>query len=67
MGPTFDDKARTIDPSPSGRNHFASQVLVYGHHSDVHDGANIEIDAPEGARITVHLNEGLIVDVVIPS
>lgn len=66
MGASFDEKARTIDPSPSGRNGLFGQVLVYGHHSDMHDGANIEIDAPAGTRITAHLNDGLIADVVVP-
>ena len=40
-------------------------VAVTGHRSTVHDGVNVEIDAPEGMRVTVHLNDWKQVDEVI--
>ncbi|BBY54158.1 hypothetical protein H7J07_05980 [Mycobacterium koreense] len=63
----FDDIPRTPDPSPDGRHNLdGGDVLVYAHHSGVHDGINVEIDAPKGTRITVNLNDGELVDVVVP-
>ncbi len=53
-------------PSAEGRNDLADTVGVLAHHSSVHDGINIEIDAPTGTRITVHLNDGILTDVVVP-
>ncbi|MEB3033494.1 hypothetical protein [[Mycobacterium] nativiensis] len=41
-------------------------VEVYAHHSSLHEGINVEIDAPAGTRITVNLNDGQLVDVVVP-
>ena len=34
---------------------------------DRHGGINIEIDAPPGVQVTVHLNDGLIADETVPS
>lgn len=59
----FDGK---IQESESGRNNLVGDVLVHAHHSSQHDGVNIEIDAPAGTRITIHLNDGDLVDVVVP-
>lgn len=55
-----------IAPSAEGRNNLADSVSVYAHHSSIHDGINIEIDAPAGTRITVHLNDGSLVDRIVP-
>lgn len=56
-----------LQPSDEGRSNLAADVMVCAHHSSVHDGVNVEIDAPAGTRITVHLNDGDLVDVVVPS
>lgn len=37
---------------------------VFAHWSKVHDGVNVEIDVPNGLRVTVHFNEWLAVDSV---
>ena len=55
-----------VAPSAEGRCNLAGAVAVYAHHSSVHDGINVEIDAPAGTRVTVHLNDGDLVDVVVP-
>jgi hypothetical protein len=44
-------------PAPEG---FA----VFAHWSSVHDGVNVEMDVPDGLRVTVHYNEWLAVDAV---
>jgi hypothetical protein len=44
-------------PAPEG---FA----VFAHWSQVHDGVNVEMDVPDGLRVTVHYNEWLAVDAV---
>ena len=41
-------------------------TLVTAHSSKVHDGLNVEIDAPAGLRITVHVNDGPVADLVVP-
>ena len=51
----------TVQPAPDGRNNLAEAVDVFAHHSGVHDGINVEIDAPAGVHITVHINEGRVV------
>ena len=56
----------TVEPIPSGRNNLADVVDVWAHHSGVHDGINVEIDAPAGVRITVHINDGRVVDLMVP-
>jgi hypothetical protein len=40
---------------------------VVGHTSKVHPGLNVEIDAPEGTLVTVHLNDWQVVNQVIPA
>lgn len=42
-------------------------VLVTAHQSKTHPGLNVEIEAPEELRVTVHVNEWLAVDTVIGS
>ncbi|ORW08485.1 MULTISPECIES: hypothetical protein [Mycolicibacter] len=54
------------DPSEEGRADLVDEVQVYAHHGSCHAGINVEIDAPAGTRITVHLNDGQIADVVVP-
>lgn len=49
-------------PSDTGRNDLADKVRVLAHHSSVHDGINVEIEADEGVHVTVHLNEARVVD-----
>lgn len=66
-GALFQKRRGTVDPSAEGRNNLADVVEVYAHHSSVHDGINVEIDAPAGTRVTVHLNDGMIAEVVVPS
>ncbi|TEA09181.1 hypothetical protein CCUG60884_00171 [Mycobacteroides salmoniphilum] len=56
----------TVEPSAEGRSNLDELVSVCAHHSSVHDGINIEIDAPAGTRITVHLNDGALADIVAP-
>lgn len=55
-----------VRPSPDGRNNLAGVVEAYAHHSAVHDGINVEVFAPAGVRITVHVNDGRVVDLVVP-
>ncbi|SKU01066.1 hypothetical protein [Mycobacteroides abscessus] len=55
-----------VAPSAEGRNNLATETSVYAHHSSVHDGINIEIDAVAGTRITVHVNDWLLADLIIP-
>lgn len=38
---------------------------VVAHMSKVHPGVNVEIDAPDGMPLTVHVNDGPVVNVVI--
>jgi hypothetical protein len=66
MTETFGDTALAPAPSDSGRDNLTDVVDVYAHHSDTHDGINVEIDAPAGVRITVHVNDGRVVDLVVP-
>lgn len=56
----------TVQSSAEGRNNLAGDVMVCAHHSSVHDGVNVEIEAPAGTRITVHVNDGRVVDTVVP-
>lgn len=63
---TFGDVMLAPAPSDTGRDNLTDIVDVYAHHSGSHDGINVEIDAPAGVRITVHINEGLSVDLVVP-
>ena len=56
-----------IAPSAEGRANLAQEVSVLAHHSSCHGGINIEIDAPPGVQVTVHLNDGLIADETVPS
>lgn len=65
MTVAFNGEMCTPDPSTEGRANL-TDVAVYAHHSTVHDGVNVEIDAPTGTRITVHINDGLVVDLVVP-
>jgi hypothetical protein len=37
---------------------------LFAHWSTVHDGVNVEMDVPDGLRVTVHYNEWLAVDAV---
>jgi hypothetical protein len=37
-------------------------LAVFAHWSAVHDGVNVEMDVPDGLRVTVHFNEWLAVD-----
>ncbi|WP_157931682.1 hypothetical protein [Mycobacteroides abscessus] len=60
--PMVNNETGLIAPSPSGRNNLVDDVRVYAHHSALHDGINIEIDAPAGVHVTVHLNDGLIAE-----
>lgn len=62
---TFNGEVHSPDPSSGGRNDHGD-VGLYAHHSSVHDGINVEIDAPAGVRITVHINDGRAVDLVVP-
>lgn len=55
-----------IAPSAEGRTDLADEVTVFAHHSSCHAGINIEIDAPPGVQVTVHLNDGLIADEKVP-
>ncbi|SKK26019.1 Uncharacterised protein [Mycobacteroides abscessus subsp. massiliense] len=55
-----------VEPSAEGRADLAELVSVCAHHSSIHDGINVEIDAPAGTRITVHLNDGAVADIVVP-
>lgn len=63
----FADTALRPAPSGDGRDNLSPDVLVYAHHSNVHDGMNVEIDAPAGTRVTVNINDSLALEVVIPS
>ncbi|MEB3022984.1 hypothetical protein [[Mycobacterium] crassicus] len=62
----FNGQRLSPDPSPEGRANLVDVVEVYAHHSSLHEGINVEIDAPAGTRITVNLNDGQLVDVVVP-
>lgn len=53
-------------PGPDGRTNLAAAVQVHAHHSGVHDGINIEVDAPAGTRITLNVNDGQVADLVVP-
>lgn len=55
-----------VGPSAEGRCNLTDEVSVFAHHSSVHDGINVEIDAPAGTRITVNLNDGRLADVIVP-
>lgn len=55
-----------VGPSAEGRCNLVDDVSVVAHHSSVHDGINVEIDAPAGTRITVNLNDWSLVDVIVP-
>lgn len=55
-----------VAPSAEGRCDLTDAVSVLAHHSSVHDGVNVEIDAPAGTRITVNLNDGTVADVIVP-
>ena len=57
---------RVENAAETGRNNLAGEVTVLAHHSSVHDGINVEIDAPTGTRVTVHLNDWVLTDVVVP-
>lgn len=61
-----DNNMSAIGPSNSGRNNLVDEVSVAAHHSSVHEGVNVEIDAPAGTRITVHVNDGRVADLVVP-
>lgn len=63
----FHQSPKTIDPSENGKDSLSGIVWVYAHQSDVHGGVNVEIDAPAGVKVTVHLNDGLIADVKVPA
>ncbi|GAB4987868.1 hypothetical protein MAHJHV61_33270 [Mycobacterium avium subsp. hominissuis] len=63
---TGDDQVGTVAPSAEGRADLVDKVFVYAHHSSVHDGINVEIEAPAGTRITVHLHDGILADVIVP-
>jgi hypothetical protein len=52
-------------PSEEGRTNLTDKVRVFAHHSSVHDGINIEIDAEDGVQVTVHLNDALIADEMV--
>lgn len=62
-----EDMIASVQPSAEGRNNLAGKVGVCAHHSSVHDGIDIEADAPTGTRITVHLNDGELADTVVPA
>lgn len=49
-------------PSDTGRSDLADKVAVLTHHSSVHGGINVEIEAAEGVHVTVHLNDALVAD-----
>lgn len=49
---------RDRGPSPEG---FA----VFAHWSAAHDGINVEVDAPEGLPLTIHVNDWRAVNVVV--
>ena len=42
-------------PAPEG-------LAVFAHWSAVHDGVNVEMDVPDGLRVTVHYNDQCVVD-----
>lgn len=52
------DEPRDKGPAPEG---FA----CFAHWSTAHNGINVEIDAPEGLPLTVHVNDWRAVNVVI--
>lgn len=58
-------RGEAVQPSAEGRADLVDKVSVYAHHSSLHPGINVEIDAPAGTRITVHLNDGPLADVVV--
>ncbi|MBB3752559.1 hypothetical protein FHT44_005071 [Mycolicibacterium sp. BK634] len=62
----FGGQALRPDPSMEGRDDLPEDVEVYAHHSSSHDGLNIEIDAPAGVHITVHINDGMALEMVVP-
>lgn len=55
-----------IAPSAEGRDDLTNTVTLFAHHSSSHGGINVEIDAPAGVQVTVHLNDGLIADETVP-
>lgn len=62
----FGDEGLRPAPSTEGRNDLPEGVQVYAHHSSSHDGLNVEIDAPAGVPITVHINDGTALEMVVP-
>lgn len=66
MTKTFGDHMLAPAPSESGRDNLTDVVEVYALHSSIHDGINVEIEAPAGVRITVHINDGRVVNLVVP-
>ncbi len=61
----LDERDGANQPGPDGRNNLADSVSVLAHHSGIHDGVNVEIEAPEGTHVTVHLHDALIADEVV--
>jgi hypothetical protein len=52
------NRDRTDDLPPVG-------LAVIAHWSNVHQGVNVEIDAPEGLPLTVHVNDHVAVNLVV--
>lgn len=58
----FNDTPRQPAARPDGTTR-PEPVTVYAHWSGQHDGVNVEIDLPPGIPLTVHVNDGLLLDI----
>lgn len=68
MSDTFDAVPRQPDPSPDGTlSSPVKDCRVYAHQSSIGapDVLNVEIDAPAGVTVRIHINDGAVYEDVI--
>jgi len=67
MPDTFDAVPRQPDPSSNGTlSSSVKECRVYAHQSSIGaDVLNVEIDAPAGVTVRIHINDGAVYEDII--
>lgn len=53
------------EPHPRAGQSAPEGFAVFAHWSAAHDGINVEVDAPEGLPLTIHVNDWRMLNVIV--